>query len=77
MSINYKKDIIKDFESFQNNIGREPEYLVLGIRKPNGKVKVLKHKIIKINNANHFEVNDKESKLVNHPETQLLNYMLI
>lgn len=71
------KEIGKDFNCFQDKHGREPEYLALGIRKPNGKVKVLKHKIIKINNANHFEVNDKESKLVNHPETQLLNYMLI
>ncbi|WP_239705045.1 hypothetical protein [Mammaliicoccus sp. E-M24] len=77
MPIRYTKDILKDFESFQDNHNREPEYLVLGIRKPNGKVKVLKHKIVKINNTNHFEVNDKESKLVNHPETQILNYMLI
>ena len=77
MTINYNKDILKDFERFTGNHDREPEYLVLGIRKPNGKVKILKHKIYQVNNANHFEVNDKESKLVSHPETQILNYMLI
>ncbi|QSN68525.1 hypothetical protein JTZ62_05040 [Mammaliicoccus sciuri] len=71
------KEIGKDFNCFQDKHGRDPEYLVLGIRKPNGKVKVLKHKIVKINNTKHFEVSDKESKLVNHPETQILNYMLI
>lgn len=77
MPIRYTKDILKDFERFPDNHDREPECLVLGIRKPNGKVTVLKHKIVKINNTKHFEVSDKESKLVNHPETQILNYMLI
>lgn len=56
---------------------KDPEYLVFGIRKPNGKVKVLKFKFYKVNNTNHIEVNDKESKLVNHPDTKILNYMLV
>ncbi|QYG30103.1 hypothetical protein K0O13_08310 [Mammaliicoccus sciuri] len=71
------KEIGKDFNCFQAKHGRDPEYLVLGIRKPNGKVKILKHRIYQSNKAIHFEVNDKENKSVNHPDTKILNYMLV
>lgn len=76
MSLRHK-DILKDFNNFLDNNNREPEYLVLGIRKPNGKVKIIKNKIYEVNNTYHFEVTDKESKIVSHPDTQILNYMLI
>lgn len=76
MSLRHK-DILKDFNNFLDNNNREPEYLVFGIRKPNGKVKIIKNKIYEVNNTYHFEVTDKESKIVSHPETQILNYMLI